>query len=95
MIAYEMCVLGFVCCNYNMIAYEMCVLFFKMAVDLRRWDEDYVDELSDLVSGQFMLENMYHHFANDHVWEVITHILNARIGKAFSRRQGLRKFASL
>ena len=78
-----------------MIVYEMCVLFFKMFVDLRRWDEDYVHELSDLVFGQFMLENMYCHFANDHVWEVITHILNAWTGKAFSRRQVLRKFALL
>ena len=78
-----------------MIAYEMCVLFFKVDVDLRRWDEHYVDELSDLVFGQFMLENRYRHFANDHVWEVITHILNARTGKDFSKRQVLRRFASL
>ena len=47
-----------------------------MAADLRRWDEDYVDELCDLVFGQFMLGNMYRHSANDHGWEVITHTLN-------------------
>lgn len=28
----------------SIIAYEMCLLFFKMAADLRRWDDDCVDE---------------------------------------------------
>ena len=78
-----------------MIAYEMCVLFFKMAVDLKRWDDNCVDGLCDLVFGQFFLGNVYHHAANDHVWEEITHTLNARIVKAFTKRQVIRKFASL
>ena len=62
----------------------MCVLLFKMAADLRRQDEDCVDELCALVFGQFLLGNMYHHSANEHVWKVITHILNTRTEKAFS-----------
>lgn len=28
-----------------------------MAGDLRRWDDDYVDELCDIVFGQFLLGN--------------------------------------
>ena len=75
-----------------MIAYEMCVLFFKMAMDLRRWDDDCVDELCNLVFGQFLLGNMYRHATNDHVWEEITHTLNAWTGKAFTKRQVIRKF---
>ena len=47
--------------------YEMCALLFKMAVDLKRSDEDSVNELCDLVFGQFMLGNLYWHSANDHV----------------------------
>nr|POE72695.1 hypothetical protein CFP56_18694 [Quercus suber]POE72697.1 hypothetical protein CFP56_18696 [Quercus suber] len=66
-----------------------------MAANLRRWDEDGVDELCDLVFGQFMLGNLYQHSTNDHVWEVITHTLNTRTRKAFSKRQVIRKFASL
>lgn len=38
---------------------------------------------------------MYRHAANDHAWEEITHTLNARTGKAFSKRQVIRKFAPL
>ena len=49
------------------------MLLFKMAVDLRRWEEDSVDKLCDLVFGQFMLGNLHQHSTNDHVWEVITH----------------------
>ena len=79
----------------NIIVYEMCVLVFKMAADLRKWDDNCVDELCDLVFGQFLLGNNYRHAANDHVWEEITHTLNARIGKAFSKRQMIRKFAYL
>nr|POF05002.1 hypothetical protein CFP56_65769 [Quercus suber] len=66
-----------------------------MAVDLRRWDDDYVDELCDLVFGKFLLGIMYRHAANDHVWEEITHTLNAWTGKAFTKRQVIRRFASL
>ena len=79
----------------NIIAYEMCVLFFKMAADLRKWDDNYVNELCDLTFGQFLLGNMYRYAANDHVWEEITHTLNAQTRKAFSKRQVIRKFASL
>ena len=43
------------------------MLLFKMAADLRRWDEDSVDELCDLVFGQLMLGNLYRHSTNDHV----------------------------
>lgn len=71
------------------------MLLFKVVADLRRWDEYYVDELCDLVFRLFMLGNMYHHSANDYVWEVITHAFSARTSKAFSGRQVLRKFASL
>jgi len=74
---------------------SMCVLLFKMAAYLRRWDEDSVDELYDLVFGQFMLGNLYRHSTNDHVWKVITHTLNAQTRKTFSKRQVIRKFASL
>ena len=70
-------------------------MLYKMATDLRRWDEDSVDELRDLVFGQFMLGNLYRHSANDHVWEVITHTLNTRTRKSFSKRQVIQKFASL
>ncbi|KAK7842604.1 hypothetical protein CFP56_013548, partial [Quercus suber] len=58
-----------------------------MAADLRRWDDDCVDELCDLVFGQFLLGNMYRHATNDYVWEEITHTLNAWTGKAFTKRQ--------
>nr|POF27142.1 hypothetical protein CFP56_08517 [Quercus suber] len=67
----------------------------KMAADLRRWDDDCVDELCDLVFGQFLLGNMYRHATNDYVWEEITHTLNAWTGKAFTKRQVIRKFISL
>nr|POF27140.1 hypothetical protein CFP56_08515 [Quercus suber] len=66
-----------------------------MVADLKRWDDDCVDELCDLVFGQFLLGNMYHHAANDHVWEEITHTLNAQTGKAFTKKQVIRKFGSL
>ena len=36
----------------NIIVYEMCVLVFKMTADLRKWDDNCVDELCDLIFGQ-------------------------------------------
>lgn len=34
-----------------------------------------------ILFGQFMLENMYRHSANDHVWEVITTLLMPGLGR--------------
>jgi len=42
-----------------------------------------------------MLGNMYRYSANDHVWEVITHIRNAQTRKGFSRKQVLRAFTAV
>ena len=78
-----------------MIVYEMCVLFFKMAVDLRMWDDNCVDELCNLVFSHYLLRTMVRYSANDQVWEHITSTLNACIGKAFTKREMIRKFKSI
>ena len=71
-----------------MIVYEMCVLFFKMAADLRTWDDNCVDELCNLVFSHYLLGTMVRYSANDQVWEHITSTFNARTGKAFTKRGG-------
>ena len=78
-----------------MIVYEMCVLFFKMAADLRTWDDNCVDELCNLVFSHYLLGTMVRYSANDQVWEHITGTLNARTGKAFTKRGVIRKFKAI
>ena len=56
-----------------------------MVMELTRWDEDYVDELCDIVFEQFLLGNIWCPVPHDLVWDVITHTLNAWIGKAFQK----------
>ena len=58
-----------------------------MAGDLRKWDDDCVDELCDIVFGEFLLVNFVQGVPRDPVWDVITQTLNTRIGKDFYRRQ--------
>ena len=48
-----------------------------MAAELTRWDEDCVDELCDIVFGQFLLVNMWRLVPYNLVWDVSTHTLNA------------------
>ena len=57
----------------------------KMARDLRTWDEDCVDELCDIVFGEFLLGNFAQGVPRDPVWDVITHILKARTGRIFAK----------
>ena len=52
-----------------------------MAGDLRRWDDDCVDELCDIVFDQFLLGNFAEGFPSEPLWDVITHTLNAWTGK--------------
>ena len=59
----------------------------KMASDLRTWDDDYVDELCDIVFGEFLVGNFAQGVPRDLVWDVITQTLNARTRKDFRRRQ--------
>ena len=59
----------------------------KMAGDLRTWDDDYVDELCDIVFGEFLVGNFAQGVPRDLVWDVITQTLNARTRKDFRRRQ--------
>ena len=58
-----------------------------MAGDLRTWDDDCVDELCDIVFGEFLLGNFAPGVPCDPVWDVITQTLNACIGKDFRKRQ--------
>ena len=55
----------------------------EMAGDLRTWDDDCVDELCDIVFGEFLLGNFVQGVPHDLVWDVITQTLNSRIGKDF------------
>ena len=48
-----------------------------MAGDLRRWDDDCVDELCDIVFDQFLLGNFAEGVPSEPLWDVITHTLNA------------------
>ena len=48
-----------------------------MAGDLRRWDDDYVDELCDIVFGQFLLGNFAAGLPREPLWDVTTNTLNA------------------
>ena len=58
-----------------------------MAGDLRRWDDECVDELFDIVFGQWMLGNFAIGYPREPLWDVITNTLNARTGKDFRKRQ--------
>nr|POE50642.1 hypothetical protein CFP56_00100 [Quercus suber] len=60
-----------------------------MAGDLRRWDDDCVDELCDIVFGQWMLGNFAAGLPREPLWDVIIDTLNARTGKDFHKRQGV------
>ena len=53
--------------------------------DLRRWDDDCVNELCDIVFGQFLLGNFAAGLPREPLWDVITNTLNARTGKDFTR----------
>ncbi|KAL0012114.1 hypothetical protein SO802_007222 [Lithocarpus litseifolius] len=66
-----------------------------MAAELRRWVEDCVDKLCDIIFGKFLLGNMCRHVPHDPVWDVITHTPNARFEKAFRKRQGGRHATNL
>ena len=57
-----------------------------MARDLRRWDDDCVNELCDIVFSQFLLGNFAARLPREPLWDVITNTLNARIGKDFCKR---------
>ena len=46
-----------------------------MARDLRRWDDDCVDELCDIVFGQFLLGNFVVRPPREPLWDVITNVL--------------------
>ena len=63
-----------------------------MARDLRRWDDDYVDELCDIVFGQFLLGNFVVGLPREPLWDVITNTLNAWIGNDFCKRQVMHRF---
>ena len=78
-----------------MIVDEMSVLFFKMAADLRMWDDNCVDKLCNLVSSHYLLGTMVRYSANDQVWEHITGTLNAHTRKAFAKRGVIRKFKAI
>ncbi|KAL0005228.1 hypothetical protein SO802_012789 [Lithocarpus litseifolius] len=67
----------------------------KMAGDLRTWDDDCVDELCDIVFGEFLLGNFPQGVPRDPMWDVITQTLNARIGTDFHRRQVVNRFCCL
>ncbi|KAF3962647.1 hypothetical protein CMV_012867 [Castanea mollissima] len=43
-----------------------------MVGDLRMWDDDYVDELCDIVFGEFLAGNFAQGVPRDPVWDVIT-----------------------
>nr|POE67844.1 hypothetical protein CFP56_46260 [Quercus suber] len=58
-----------------------------MAEDLRRWDDECVEELCDIVFGQWMLGNFAIGVPREPLWDVITNTLNARTGKDFRKRQ--------
>ncbi|KAK9991338.1 hypothetical protein SO802_026323 [Lithocarpus litseifolius] len=51
------------------------------------WDEDCVDELCDIVFGQFLLGNFAAGLPHEPLWDVITNILNAWTVKDFRKRQ--------
>nr|POE58620.1 hypothetical protein CFP56_50209 [Quercus suber]POE58622.1 hypothetical protein CFP56_50211 [Quercus suber] len=63
-----------------------------MAEDLRRWNDDCVDELCDIVFGQWMLGNFAAGLPREPLWDVITDTLNAWTGKDFCKRQVMRRF---
>ncbi|KAL4653886.1 hypothetical protein ACB092_01G338500 [Castanea dentata] len=44
----------------------------EMVGDLRTWDDDYVDELCDIVFGEFLVGNFAQGVPRDPVWDVIT-----------------------
>ena len=67
----------------------------EMAGDSRTWDYDCVDELYDIVFGEFLLGNFVQGVSCDLVWDVITQTLNSRIGKDFRKRQAVNLFHHL
>nr|POF12358.1 hypothetical protein CFP56_68830 [Quercus suber] len=67
----------------------------KMAGDLRTWDDDCVDELCDIVFGEFLLGNFAQGLPHDLVWDVITQTLNSHTGKDFRKRQVVNWFRRL
>nr|POF20366.1 hypothetical protein CFP56_39649 [Quercus suber] len=63
-----------------------------MAGVLRRWDDDCVNELCDIVFGQFLLGNFAAGLSREPLWDVITKTLNARTRKDFHKRQVMCRF---
>ena len=57
-----------------------------MAGDLRMWDDDYVEELCDIVFREFLLGNFVQGVPRDPMWDVITQTLNAYTRKDFRRK---------
>ncbi|KAK9992502.1 hypothetical protein SO802_027487 [Lithocarpus litseifolius] len=57
-----------------------------MAGDLRRWGDDCVDNLYDIVFSQFLLGNFAARLPRKPLWDVITNTLNAQTGKDFHKR---------
>nr|POF27395.1 hypothetical protein CFP56_14509 [Quercus suber] len=66
-----------------------------VAGDLRRWDDECVEELCDIVIGQWMLGNFAIGVPREPLWDVITNTLNARTGKDFRKRQVMRQFKTI
>ena len=64
-----------------------------MARDLRKWDDDCVDELCDTVFGQFLLGNFAVRLPHEPLWDVNINTLNARTGKDFRKRQVISRFS--
>ena len=67
----------------------------EMAGDSRTWDDDCVDELCDIVFGEFLLSNFVQGVPRDPVWDVITQTLNSCIMKDFRKRQAVNRFRHL
>ena len=66
-----------------------------MAGDLRMWNDDCVDELCEIVFGEFFLGNFAQGVPCDLVWDMITQTLNSRTGKDFRKRQVVNRFHRL
>ena len=70
----------------------VCEMFFKMVAELITWDANCEDVLCDSILGHYICGNFRRFRANALVWEDITDNLNARMGKAFTVRQVLRRW---
>ena len=66
-----------------------------MAGDLRMWDDDYVEELCDIVFREFLLGNFVQGVPRDPMWDVITQTLNAYTRKDFRRKQVVNRFCCI